>query len=249
MELTKSEYRRGFQCPKKLWMDRNKKQEQYHGKTDEEIKAIEEDSGYWADIGNKVGIKVQEHFNAPPEIKHGSRARMVEETKERLKTNDSVVAEATFEYNGCFCRVDILNKTDEGYEIIEAKSSTDEIRDSSNDDESGEVKPKKKTIKPVDLADISFQYYVVKNSGLQVSEVMLMRLNKRYIKGKSDEKELFAFTKWIDEVSSEDMQKNVEETIEQLNCILAVIQSRCQRNILAIVVIIANIRVIVSKIW
>jgi hypothetical protein len=72
--------------------------------------------------------------------------------------------------------VDILHRTDNGWEIYEVKSSTG-VRD-------------------IYIDDAAIQYFVVKNSGLEVEKVSVVHINNRYVRETGDVsiKELFSIS-------------------------------------------------------
>ena len=52
--------------------------------------------------------------------------KMIEKTKQYMLDGLDNICEASFNYNGLYCAVDILRKQDNGYAIYEVKSSTHE---------------------------------------------------------------------------------------------------------------------------
>ena len=161
--LSKSRYCRAVQCPKMLWLEDNK--------PDLFDKEVLKDSVL--DNGNEVGDLAMGLFGPYTEVPHGNLSEMVEKTKELLEANTPVICEASFSFNGCFCSVDILVKAEEGYELYEVKSSTE--------------------VKDIYLDDVSFQFFVLKNCGLEVKKASIVHINSRYVRhGDLNLKKLFS---------------------------------------------------------
>lgn len=99
---------------------------------------------------------------------------MLERTQECLANGTENICEAAFSYDGCYCAVDILRKTDDGYAIYEVKSST-----SAN--------------KEVYAQDVAFQKWVLTKCGLNVTGTYLVCINNKYVRhGEVDIQQLFS---------------------------------------------------------
>ncbi|SFE17055.1 DUF2779 domain-containing protein [Succiniclasticum ruminis] len=160
--LSKSKYCRGVQCPKMLWMDRHKPEE-----------AEDVLSESLMVNGNRVGDVARGYFGKYNLVEYDSdKTVMAEKTVKFMKAGSGNIAEASFLTDGLYCAVDILHKNGKGYDIIEVKSSTE--------------------VKDVYIDDMAFQYYVLKQCGIDVRKVFLMHLNSDYVRhGELDLKELF----------------------------------------------------------
>lgn len=163
MYLSKSKYCAGIQCSKILWMDRN--MPELDRSTVDETRIA---------TGRAVGDFAKGYFGEYVEVPfdRANIGGMITQTRRLIDAGADVIAEASFLYDGNFCSVDILRKTDNGYEIVEVKSS----------------------IKFDDIYydDMAYQYYVVTNSGLPVSKVSLMHLSSAYMRqGELDLQKLF----------------------------------------------------------
>jgi len=223
MQLTKSKYVAGQQCPKMLWMEINKR----------ELKAEQDDTAMQAGI--EVGEYAKDYFkalttsHAEVEFVPGDYKTMADETKKLMKKGVDVIFEASFKNYSDFCRVDVLLKTKNGYEIIEVKSASGENErdpddaepediDGSENDEGDDQKSKKaKPVKKQFLDDMAYQYYVL-NKGknpITVSKVSLMTLNREYVRiGKLDLQSLFVLTDCTETVLQ--MQPDVSKNIESI---------------------------------
>lgn len=118
---------------------------------------------------------------------------MAEKTNELLQKGSANIAEAAFYVDGLYCAVDILHKVGEAYEIIEVKSSTG--------------------VKDIYVDDMAFQYYVLKKSGINVSNVYIMHTKNTYERrGELNLNELFVKECYTDTVVKK--QKEVEDSIK-----------------------------------
>ena len=101
---------------------------------------------------------------------------MIENTKAEMAKGTPVICEASFDFNGLYCAVDILKKDGDGWAIYEVKSSTHED-------------------KQVYAADVAYQKYVLENCGVNVTGSYLVCLNNEYIfDGVLNIQELFKIT-------------------------------------------------------
>ena len=192
MNLTKSRYCKGTQCPKILWMDNNMP-DKSESVMNEAVLAT----------GNIVGDLAKKYFGEFTEVKWSkNRADMLAETKRLMDAGTKVIAEAAFEYNGDFCLVDILRLTPYGYELIEVKSGSGSADETADD------------VKDVFLHDMTFQTYILTNCGLDITSVKLMLINRDYIReGELDIHSLFVLIDCTDAVfeRQDDVPLNIRE--------------------------------------
>ena len=114
MNLSKSRYTSGIRCEKLLWLN------QYHPE-------LAEDMGNESVLenGNEVGDLARGLFGKSTLIDFNKGFEsMINDTKELLKQKPNVICEASFNYDGNFCSVDVLKNDVDGVEIYEVKSST-----------------------------------------------------------------------------------------------------------------------------
>lgn len=150
--LSKSKYCAGVQCPKMLWLRKNMPEEG----TPIMNQAI-------LDAGNQVGDLAMGLFGNFTEVPFGDISQMIKTTQELLKADESIIAEASFSYDGLFCSVDILkNLGDNTVEIYEVKSSTG--------------------VKPVYLDDAAYQHYVLSKLGYNVAKTCIVHINNQYVR-------------------------------------------------------------------
>ena len=79
---------------------------------------------------------------------------MLERTREHLSLGTPVICEAAFSHYNNYCAVDILRKTETGYDFYEVKNAP-EVRDQF-------------------VRDAAFQYYIITRSGLKISRIFIV---------------------------------------------------------------------------
>lgn len=192
MNLSKSRYTKGIQCPKMLWMDANMP-EQFDPSVMNQ--AVLDNGSLVGDVAmGYYGDYVEVPFD--PEVR--DYERMVEFTREHLAKGTPVICEATFAYRGCLCMADILRVEPDGVHMVEVKSST--------------------SINPIYYHDMAFQVWVLRHCGVNVKSVSLMHLNGQYVRhGDLDLHQLFTVEDCTAEVM--DMQDGVQENIPLLQAV------------------------------
>jgi hypothetical protein len=157
MNLSKSLYTKGIQCPKALWLKKYKPS--VLTPPDEAALAIFE-------TGNIVGDLACQLFPDGKEVPYTTNYdEMIYTTKEWLKEGVSNIYEATFNFDGILIMVDILKVEDDGVSIYEVKSSTE--------------------VKDIYLHDVSIQYYVLENLGFSIKSASVVHINNEYVRGES----------------------------------------------------------------
>lgn len=185
--LSKSKYCGLWQCPKIAWMRKYKPDE------------VEVDGSVVSrmEAGNVVGDLAMGLFGDFVEVTayDGDKldlSKMIADTKVEMENGTEIICEASFQYNGLYCAVDILKKENGGWAIYEVKSST-KHEDSTDD-------------KPVYIADVAYQKYVLENCGVNVTGTYLVCLNKDYIfDGTLDIDKLFVISDVSDEIKPEEV--------------------------------------------
>lgn len=90
---------------------------------------------------------------------------MIERTQVEIEHETSVICEASFSYQGCYCAVDILKREYNGWAIYEVKSST----------------VNEKNMKAVYVADVAYQKYVLEHCGVRITGTYIVSINNNYI--------------------------------------------------------------------
>ena len=184
MTLSKSQYIRGLQCYKSLWLYKYKPELR-------ETPDSKQESLF--ETGYKVGDLAKELFPNGIEIEFGSNDfdGMIQKTKELISNGVEVIYEATFKENGIFAMADILVKNSDAWDMYEVKAST--------------------SVKEYQLNDASIQWYALSNA-INLHHAYIVHINNTYVRnGKLDIKKLFAVEDVTDEVLKrrDDIQKQL----------------------------------------
>ena len=151
MAITKTDFMRGMQCPKMLWLDRHRPR----------LRVIPAEVQERLDAGNDFGDRAMAMFGPYEEMtayRPGTRIpdkkAMLENTKEALRRNVPVICEAAFSDYNNYCAVDILRRTDAGHDLYEVKNA-------------GELYEQF-------VRDAAFQYYIVTRTGLRIGKAFIV---------------------------------------------------------------------------
>lgn len=174
--LSKSRYTLFCQCPKALWMRVYKPDE---AEVDEALQARFEQ-------GNVVGDLAMGLFGDFKEVTvkkaDGSLdlTKMIELTLQYMDEGVENICEASFNYEGNYCAVDILRKVKGGWAIYEVKSTSFPEFD-GQEAKLGKYAP-----------DIAYQKWVLTQCGINVTGTYLVCLNSDYVRqGELDIQQLF----------------------------------------------------------
>lgn len=191
MNLSKSLYTKGIQCPKALWLKKYKPS--VLTPPDEQAQAIFE-------TGNIVGELACQLFPDGREVLYTKNYdEMVATTKEWMEEGVSNIYEATFNYEGILIMVDILTVDSDGVSIYEVKSSTE--------------------VKDIYLHDVSIQYYVLQNLGYKIKSASVVHINNEYVRGESLElDQLFKIVDVTSEVQG--LQSNIPSILKEFETYL-----------------------------
>ncbi len=115
--LSKSQYIKGLQCYKALWLLKNRPDLRQ-----------EPDAATQArfDMGHTVGALACQLFPGGSEIEFDYKnfAGMISRTKQLIDDGTEVIYEATFRERGVFAMADILARDIDGWSMYEVKGST-----------------------------------------------------------------------------------------------------------------------------
>ena len=189
--LSKSQYIRGLQCHKSLWLYKHKPE--LRDKSD-----TEEESLFSA--GNQVGDLAKRLFPNGVEIKFNSNDfdSMILKTEELIENNTEVIYEASFKENGIFAMADILVKNGDAWDMYEVKGST--------------------SIKEYHLDDAAIQWFSLSNA-VKLNRAYIIHINNSYVRdGKLNLKELFTIEDVTDRVLNR--QDDIPLHLSQMNRIL-----------------------------
>lgn len=164
--LSKSQFTRGLQCAKSLWLYREAKELQDPTSPDQQ--AI-------FDAGTEVGVLAHQWMKGGVLIKagHTDPEGALAETMAAMQMGVQVIYEAALLHDGVLVRVDILAKGPGGvWDLYEVKSTTE--------------------VKDVFLFDAAIQRYVIEGSGLAFGVAHVVHLDPTYVRdGALDLKRLF----------------------------------------------------------
>lgn len=163
--LSKSKFVHGMQCPLYAWLE---------VRTDAPRAEVDAFTQALFDAGHEVGEHARRRWDArlaraglPAGMRATENPRehaaAVEQTARALVDGESVIHEAAFTYQGVKVRVDVLERLSDGTFAL------NEVKSTSRYDEDKH------------LLDVAVQLWAVRGSGLDVSEVRLVHLNREYV--------------------------------------------------------------------
>ena len=179
MGVTKTDFVRGMQCPKMLWMDHHKP----------ELKEIPIEVQKKLDRGNEFGdrmmglfgpyTEVQEYY---PGTKWPDKPRMAAKTAELIAAGTKIICEAAFMDDlGNYCAVDILRWDEDRccYDMYEVKNAV-EVSDRF-------------------VQDAAFQAYLIRKTGLRLERVFIVYHNEEPYDIKEVTTAVQKYASWVDE--------------------------------------------------
>ena len=191
MTLSKSQYIKGLQCHKYLWLQKKRPD------LKDEMSS-QQDSLYSS--GMKVGDLAKELFPDGKEIvfdKDNFNA-MLEKTKSYIAHGEEVIYEATFSQDGVFCMADILIKNGDVWDVYEVKGSTH--------------------VKDVHVDDASVQWYTLSKQIL-LGSAYIVHINNQYVREDSlDVQQLFSIVDITEQVLEK--QVEIEDNLSDMNALL-----------------------------
>ena len=119
MPISKTDFVRGLQCEKMLWLDAHAP----------EFKIIPPEVQARLDAGNEFGDKAMGIFGPFTEtttLREDGRlyySAMIEKTSQLLADGEEVICEGSFTWYGNFCAADILRKEGDCYALYEVKNT------------------------------------------------------------------------------------------------------------------------------
>ena len=151
MAITKTDFMRGMQCRKMLWLDKHKP----------ELRIIPTEVQARLDAGNDFGDKAMGMFGPYEEMtvyRPGTHIpdikAMLNNTASALERGVEVICEAAFSNYNNYCAVDILRKTATGHDLYEVKN-TSEVHEQF-------------------IRDAGFQNYIISRCGLKIGRIFIV---------------------------------------------------------------------------
>ncbi len=192
--LSKSQYVRGLQCVKSLWLYNHRK---------DLIPETPVSKQMIFDQGKDVGVFAQTRFPGGRliEADHFHAQEALESTRTAIESGAPAIYEAGFLYDGVLVRPDILvRRKDNSWDMYEVKSSTE--------------------VKDEHIPDVAVQKYVLEGSGIKLHKVFLMRINNKYVRqGDIDVAQLFEAEDITKECDA--LQKEIKANIAKFRNIVA----------------------------
>lgn len=151
MAITKTDFMRGMQCPKMLWLDKHKPG----------LKVIPPEMQALLDAGNDFGDRAMGMFGPYEEMtayRPGTmipdKKAMLANTQDAIERGVAVICEAAFSNYNNYCAVDILRKTADGYDFYEVKNAPD--------------------VHPQFIRDAGFQYYIMARCKMKIGRIYIV---------------------------------------------------------------------------
>ena len=151
MAITKTDFMRGMQCRKMLWLDKHKPG----------LRVIPPEVQARLDAGNDFGDQAMGMFGPYEEMtvylpgkRIPDKKAMLANTQDALARGVEVICEAAFSNYNNYCAVDILRKTEKGHDFYEVKNAA-EVHEQF-------------------VRDAGFQYYIITRSGLKIDRIFIV---------------------------------------------------------------------------
>lgn len=173
--LTKSLFTTSLGCPRKLYYAVHREHYDNTNSDNDFMRSL-------AEGGIQVGALARHYYFSKYKsfaqyyIDTKDKDMALRQTAEAMCEQNAVIAEAAFEWNGCFVRVDILVKRGSTIQLVEVKSSSLQPKDEekiANVTKKGEVNSSYRKY----IYDLAFQKYVVENALGESVEGYLMLIN------------------------------------------------------------------------
>lgn len=195
MQITKSDFLKFKQCPEYFWMSKFNPEVLNDNVIDPFVQQI-------IDQGHEVEAWSRKLFSRGTMISSWKEQAIVD-TTEAISAGNSILFQPSFQSDGLKARIDILEKTELGWNIYEVKGTTS--------------KEKKKADH---YWDAIFQREVLTRAGYAVDNIYLVELNKDFRKdGNIDPSELLAITNITEELES--MNEEIRQEINLAKAQLA----------------------------
>ena len=196
MNLSKSQYVRGLQCHKSLWLYKHKR---------EVITPVSPQQEYVFANGHRVGKLAQDLFPGGIEIQHDrdNFAGMVAETRSLIDQGADVIYEATFISHGVLIMADILVRNrdvgGDAWDLYEVKAST--------------------KVKPQHEPDAAIQWHVI-GEHLPLDRAHIVHINTGYtFDGELDIGQLFTIEDITDAVL--ELQPGLADNLDAMRNMLS----------------------------
>lgn len=191
--LSKSSFIKGIQCEKQLYLYKH-----FYKLRD----PISEEQQAIFTRGTNVGKLAQDLFPGGVDLSPANPfqyEKAAKLTQEKIQSGVNIFYEPSFIYDELLVAVDILVKQKNKCYIYEVKSST--------------------SVSDTYIMDAAVQYYVLRNSGLDIKDVSIIYMNNQYVRqGELDIHQLFTIDSVLDLV--EELQDMIPERISTFKKLL-----------------------------
>ena len=195
-------------CNKYAWLDLYKP---------EEKAPVSDYTESLFDNGHKVGELAKQYFNVDVDVtvlrEDGTpnTGAMVQSTQKHLAAGAKSIAEASFDFHGLFCSVDILEKNTDGtYNVNEVKSAKIQKPTRNNFD----------GVEEKYVVDAAYQQYVLEKCGIRIKHVFVVMLSDQYVRGKNFEIDKY-FVRTDITSYTRAMQPMVKEKLDEIETVLS----------------------------
>ena len=191
MQLSKSQYVRGLQCHKALWLYKHKREVMTPTSPRQEFVFAN---------GHRVGKLAQGLFPGGTEIEHDPQNfdGMIEKTRSLIGRGANVIYEATFKSRNVLIMADILVRNANAWDLYEVKASTG--------------------VKPQHKPDAAIQWHVIRDH-LPLGKAHIVHVNTDYVfNGELDLTQWLAIEDITDEVLA--LQPGLDENLESMSVML-----------------------------
>lgn len=191
--LSKSTYIRSLQCQKSLYLYKN-----YYKERD----PVSVNQQLLFNRGHKVGELAHKLFPGGIDVSpsnHFKWAKAAKDTLILIGRGQEIIYEAAFIYEGVLVAVDLLVKSDSGWNAFEVKSNLE--------------------VKEVHIRDAAIQYYVITNSGIELNDFSIVHINRNFVKkGEIDARDFFSIKSVLSDCKKEQSSviknlKNAKQTL------------------------------------
>jgi hypothetical protein len=193
MIISKSDYIKYYQCPKLLWLYKNRK--------DLITEDIDEQMKWQLESGEAVEAIAYSLFPDGLKVPGGGFQQAIDNTTAMIMDKKEVLFQASFWNDDLFCRTDIIKKNsdDNTWENYEVKSAT--------------------SVKKEYIPDLAFQKLALRVAGLKVVKSYVIHVNNEYVRqGEIDAKEYLTTEDVSAQVDSllDEVNHNIDNIIELL---------------------------------
>ena len=151
MGITKTDFMRGMQCRKMLWLDKHRPG----------LRVIPPEVQARLDAGNDFGDRAMGMFGPYEEMtiyRPGTRIpdkkKMAEKTRQHLQAGTAVICEAAFLNYNNYCAADILRKNGACYDLYEVKNTA--------------------AVEEQHIKDAGFQYYIITRCKVKIGRIFIV---------------------------------------------------------------------------